>query len=138
MSNESFEKRDQDFMEKLKTEREKGVSPEILRGFSASVEAKIRQKEVKKCNRPLGARLMAPVLVPVFAVILLASVVVFKNPSFHMPGPEPTMAMMLTSTADLSDEIAALEELGVWGDEDSELLDISGLEAMPEEPNPAE
>ena len=35
--------------------------------------------------------------------------------------------MILTSTVDLSDEIAALEELGVWWDEDEKILDIPDL-----------
>lgn len=127
MNSESFEKLDQDFMDRLKSRREKGVPPEMLRDFSASVEAKIREKEAGKGSMPSGRRWITPVLVPAFAVMLLASVVVFKSPSFHMPSPQPYMNMMLTSNADLSDEISALEELGVWGDEDEKILDISDL-----------
>ena len=128
MSQGSFEELDNDFMKQLRTEREKSVAPAILKGFSASVLAKIEQKNKK----PAGARLIAPVLVPAFAMILLASVFALKNPSFQMPSAQPYMDMMLAGTADLSDEISAFEELGVWGDEDQEILGVSDLDAAPE------
>ena len=132
MDEKSFEKRDQEFMEALKTEREKGVSPEFLRGFSASVEAKIRQKESRQENRHL-----TPFLLPAFAVMILASFLVLKHPSFQAPAPQISMNMILTGTADLADEILAMEELGSWGDDDQEDLGVSDLEALPEEVSPA-
>ena len=124
MTDEPFEKLDQDFMERLKTEREKGVSPEILKGFSASVQARILEKEAKKEKKSFHAREASRILVPAFAVILLALVAVFRKPSFYMSPPRPMMGIMLTSATDLSDEISALEELGGWSDEDEKILDI--------------
>ena len=127
MNQEPFEKLDREFDELLKVEREKGVSPGMLRGFSASVESKILQKQERKV-RPF----IAPVLVPAFAVMLLASLVIFNNHSFQAPSPKPYMNMLLTSTADLTEEISALQELGVWGEEDEEVLEVSDLEVAPE------
>ena len=135
MTGESFEKLDQEFMDKLKAEREKTVSSGILKGFSASVSATIDEKEKKSSEtaiREVRHRWILPVMAPAFAVILLASAVAVKNPFFHAPSSMSYMDMMLVGTADLAEEISALEELGLWGDEDREILGVSDLEAAPE------
>ena len=45
MTKESFEKQDKSLMDALKDAREKQVPPVIMKNFSASVEAKIREKQ---------------------------------------------------------------------------------------------
>ena len=128
MNKDDFEKLDEEFMDRLKTERQKSVSPGILKGFSASVMAKISERGKKTAP----VRSLAPVWVPAFAVILLASAAAVKIPFFSVPSPAPYLNLMIAGTADLSEEISALEDLGVWGDEDREILGVSDLEVASE------
>jgi hypothetical protein len=127
MDKKPFEQMDQEWMNRLKDKRESGVSPELMRGFSASVEAKIEARTAKKL-KPF----LAPMMIPAFAVMLVASLVIFKNPVFQTISVNPAMEMMLTSTADVADEIAAFQQLGLWGEEDQEELGVSDLEVVSE------
>ena len=127
MDDKKFEKIDKELMHRFATDRQKGTPEELFKGFSASVEAKIQERQQRRF-KPFAA----PMLVPAFVVIFLASWVVLKQPTFQTPTARPYMGMLLTSASDVTEEIAALQELGAWGDADREALGVSDLEVLPE------
>lgn len=125
MTKEPFEKMDSFWMETLKKARLKKVPPKILEGFSASVEARIRERQAKEAPAPAEPkRFRIPVWAPVFAVLIVASVVVLRS-GLERPWTPP-------ADSGLSEEIAVMRELGVWGDEDEAAAGING-EAAAEE-----
>lgn len=125
MSEQHFEKMDQEWMKSTKDLREKKVSDGILKGFSASVERRILSQE----QAPKRSALRA--WVPAMAVLVIASVVVFRSPILSTP-----FAPVLKTTdyaqlddneeMDVEEEIAALTELDAWSEEDdAENLELS-------------
>ncbi len=120
MGNESFDQQDRTLMERLKTAREKKVPPEILKGFSASVAARIREKQPSLEVKFKPKKLWIPVWAPVFAVLIIGSVLVLRMP-VGMQGivMTPKTVELAQANADqISDEIAALSEVGVWTEDD--------------------
>ncbi len=112
MDDEKFKKLDDAWMKELEGLRKEPLPPELTRGFAESVEARIRQKGVRPQKR-LWARwqVPVPVLVPVFAVVLIAAAITLRNvPTFEVPAP----------AEDLGTEIALLAELGEWELEDAD------------------
>ena len=127
MTKESFEKMDQAWMEKLKTERQRKVPWEILKGFSASVEKRILQKQARPSFGLVPSRAWAPVVVPVLAVMVLASVAVLRLPLSDRGAISPSGAIQLAqanNTSEVDEEIAALKELGAWTEEDEQALGV--------------
>ena len=121
MNEESFEKLDESLKDEFRGLREKKVPPQILAGFSASVEEKIRslKRERKKFRFPLWI----PTLVPVLAVLVIFVWTAVLKQSGQSPENLP-LAVSVAATS-LSEEIAALEELGVWTEEDDRAVDAS-------------
>ena len=127
MAPESFEKQDKAFMEALKGTREKKVPPMMLKGFSASVEKKIREKQPSLEIQLKPKRVWIPVWVPVLTVLVIGSLLVLRMP-YEMKGPDIVhhyKVVELADASELSDEIAALRELGAWTDEDEKATGIA-------------
>jgi hypothetical protein len=132
MTNGSFEKMDKSLVKRFKAFREKKVPPALLEGFSARVEEGIRLMESKKIQKPAPAawKFRVPMWAPVFAVLVLASLVVVRSGIHRLPGgPElriersaPALISAPSSAADVQAEIAVLRELGVWTEEDEQIL----------------
>ena len=114
-------------MERLKSAREQKVPPVLLKGFSASVTARIREKEPSLELKIKPRRSWIPVWAPVFAVLTLGSVLVLRLPIGMQGGPSisKTAEFAQAQPGQLSDEIAALSELGVWTDEDERSAGVS-------------
>src|SRR3989338_4554631 len=126
MTQEQFEKMDESLMQRMKDLRERNIPPEILKGFSASVESRIREKQTPAFEaRP--RRSFLPVWVPAFAVLILAvglMVYVPRSSDIQLASAEVT---------EISEEITTLRELGVWTEEDEQTLD--GLELTYQTPS---
>jgi hypothetical protein len=126
MTKEPFDKLDRELMKKLEGLRKKELPKGLLDGFSASVEARIREKEAPApVRRP--SRRWAPVWVPTFAVLFLAVVVVLRLPKGPDGRPatlpsQPAARQAQAPLADLADEIGLLMELGVWTEEDEKAV----------------
>mgnify|MGYP001564172558 CR=1 FL=1 len=127
MAKESFEKQDERLMEALKSAREKKVPSGLLKGFSASVEKKIREKQPSLEIQVKPKRTWAPAWVPVFAVLIIGSLLVLRLPLRvkETTSPLKTVGVTHVSVAQLSDEIAALRELGAWTDEDEKTAGVA-------------
>ncbi len=122
MTNDSFKKMDERWMNDLKLMREKKVPAKMLDGFSASVEARIREVEKPQERKNFGfrpRRFFVPVFVPTFAVLIIASMVVLRSPS------NPAQLASATTAVELSDEAAVLREVNVWTDEDEAAAGVS-------------
>lgn len=127
MTKEPFERQDESFLESFKRLREKKVPSEILKGFSASVEAKIRAKETPEIAPAPPRRIFSPAWAPVLAVLILASLVVWRLPLTVKSSPVmlSSVAVVSSAVSDVAEEIAALRELGVWTDDDEHTINGS-------------
>ena len=126
MTNRSFDQQDRSWIERLKTAREQKVPPVILKGFSASVAARIREKQPSLELKIRQKRSWVPVWAPVFAVLIIGSILVLRLPigMQGVPLTPKTVELAQANTSQLSDEIAALSELGVWTDEDERSVGV--------------
>jgi hypothetical protein len=125
-------------MERMKPVRERGITPEFLKGFSASVVRRIEAKD-EPSPRPFGWK----AAVPVFAVLVLAFVTLVRPGGILRPeAPAPEAAVfeiaqlpepVQKAEATLADEIEALKELGAWTSEDEEAVGVEGEDAELEE-----
>ena len=106
MKREPFEHMDERWMKILKSERERNINPEILKGFSASVERRLT------AGAAPARRRFFPVAVPVLTMLVLVAVVVTRSNVTSVSG----------SASELPEEIAALSEMGVWTDEDDQAV----------------
>ena len=126
MTKESFDKQDTSFMKNLKGLREKKVPPELMKGFSESVEERIRQKQTQKePQRVFEVRRrprLFPVWVPVAAVLMLASLVVIRSGMQNPSMPLNTMPPVSRGTLEITQDIAALNEVGAWTEDDDNIL----------------
>jgi hypothetical protein len=109
MKHESFEKMDEFFMKHLGLARQKSVPPESLKNFSWEVELKIRQ--AAECPKPRAARFLSPIWAPVCAALILFLVLVP-----HFSGNFSSVHSV--NVSEISSEIAAMREMGVWTEED--------------------
>ena len=107
-------------MERLKPIRQKKVPPEILKGFSASIEARLRKNQPSLEIKLKPKRSWIPVWAPVFVVLIIGSILVLKMP------PNAPDILLVPKTVELaqatpnqiSDEIAVLSEVGAWTEDD--------------------
>ena len=128
MTEEPFEKMDESLREEFRAFREKKVPSDILIGFSASVAEKIRARAGEKESRRVRFPIWIPALVPVLGVLALFVWAAVLKPSPGMRTvllPNGSVPIALSVTHDLSEEIAALEELGAWTEEDDRSVDTS-------------
>ena len=128
MTKEPFEKMDESLMKALKNLRERNVPPQVLKGFSASVTARIRQKEGAKEFQAAPEKSFVPVWVPVFAVLMIALVVVLNSHFKWNPSSSLVLSpaqLVFANVSDISDEIATLSELGAWTEEDEKAVGVS-------------
>ena len=120
MKNGSFEKWDDFFMKHLGPKAPKNVPPEVLKDFSWEVEMKIRQSQAIPVQ-PRGRKIFSPVWAPIGAVLILLVVLIP-----HIPGGFRGPHFM--STSEISTEIAAMREVGVWTEEDeNQVVGVEGL-----------
>jgi len=127
MTNKSFDEQDKFLMERLKTTREKKVPLVILKGFSDSIFARIREKQLNPALEIKPRRSWVPVWAPVFAVLIIGSVLVLRLPISmqRVPSIPKTVQLAQANTSQLSDEIATLSELGVWTEDDEKSAGVS-------------
>ena len=120
MTSKLFDQQDRSLMEHLKTVREKRIPPAILKGFSASVVALIREKQPSLEIKMKPKKSWVPVWAPVFAVLIIGCVLVLRLPiaSQGIPLMTKTVELAQANTNQLSDEIVTLSELGVWTEDD--------------------
>ena len=111
MNDKDFEKLDEQMMKASEPLRDKPVPQGILRGFAASVERRLPAG----CQTPAMRRIFSPMLVPVFAVMILASLVVLRSPTLEY-------AQLSDAEMDFDVEIQTLKDLGAWDDNDDSLL----------------
>lgn len=134
MAKDSFEKMDKFWSDKLDQEKKKEISPELLKNFSQSVEDKLRAKEAKKFRLPeisLSGLFRVRTLVPVLAVMVLASIVAIRLPMGLNQAPIlENLQMSQAFATPIESEIAALKELGVWTDDDETAVDLSSIEDL--------
>ncbi|OIO37914.1 MAG: hypothetical protein AUJ72_03630 [Candidatus Omnitrophica bacterium CG1_02_46_14] len=112
MDHRSFDEQDKAWMERFKTKREEKVPQEILKGFSAGVEAQIRQNQPSLEVQWKPKRRWLPVWTPVLAVLIIGSIVVLRIPM------SKTVELAQATPSQISDEIADLSEVGAWTEED--------------------
>ena len=135
MDDRSFEKLDKQFMEGMKPLREEKVPEHLLKGFKDAVWEKARAQRTP-APAPRARRVGVPLWAPVFAVLVLGVALVLKIPSQgQLPAVTPTVYLAQADPADVSEEVAALRELGVWTEEDElasgvEELSTDELEAL--------
>ena len=110
MKHGSFENMDEFFRKNLGAARRRPVPPEVLKNFSWEVEMKIRH-QLENPPKPRAARIFSPVWAPVCAVLILSLVLV---PHF----PQGFHAVYPVNISEISSEIAAMREMGVWTEED--------------------
>ena len=109
MSDQDFEKMDQQWMKSTQELREKKVSDGILKGFSASVERRLAAKE--EAPRRVRALAWAPAL----AVMVIASAIALRS-------PQTVDYAQLPEEDSINEEISALKEVGAWSEADDALL----------------
>ena len=128
MENESFEKQDRSLMETLKGVRDKKIPSVMMKNFSVSVEDKIRERQPSLEIQVKPKRSWVPVWAPVFAVLMIGSLLVLRLPmgSREMPLTPSSVPVQLAqaNVNELSDDIAALRELGAWTDDDEKSAGI--------------
>jgi len=122
MTDESFEKIDESLQEEFRVIREKKVPSGILTGFSASVAERIRARAEEKERRKVRFPIWIPILVPVLGVLAVFVWAAVLKPS---PGTRTVLLPNGSVPIALSQEIAALEELGIWTEEDDRSVDTS-------------
>lgn len=129
MDNGSFEKQDRSLMEALKSIRDKKIPDAIMKDFSASVESKIREKQPSLEIQIKPKRSWVPVWAPVFAVLMIASLLALRLPMGPRETPlalSPRMVQLAQANVnELSDDIAALRELGAWTDDDEKSVGVN-------------
>ena len=146
---QDFEKMDKEMMEALKELRGQKIPEGLLKDFSAGVEQKIRDRNV----RPLGAGLGWTSFLALGVAFLVFGIVIWKLlPSrprvIPIPARSAAESPAVFSTratapaaekfsaplaeAEISSEIEALRELGVWTDEDEQKLGIALEETFDE------
>ena len=122
MSEEKFESMDRSLMKDIKGAK-LSVPGSLLEGFSASVTQRIRE-----CQLPKEAKApaLSPWLVPTFAVLIIASALTWRLPltSNQMASGTVQAINLTANVASISDEVAALRELGVWTEEDDASAEI--------------
>lgn len=117
-----FKKLDNDTMRQFSQLREKKVSSELLKNFSASVEDKIYAKQTKGSFKFIPRSFGVRFAVPVFAVLILASIIVFHNPlNSHIS---------IANASEIDEDIAVLRDLGAWSEEDEAAADVPLLEDL--------
>jgi len=109
MEHGSFEKMDEFFMKHLASARKKLLPPESVKNFSWEVELKIRQ--AAEGPKPRAARFLSPIWAPVCATLILFLVLVP-----HFSGG--LSGVHSVNVSEISSEIAAMREMGVWTEED--------------------
>ncbi len=110
MKHGSFERMEDFFRKNLGASHRNIVPPEVLKNFSWEVELKIRQK-LENPPKPRAARIFSPVWAPIGAALILFLVL-----APHFPqGFGPTRP---ANISEISIEIAAMREMGVWTEED--------------------
>ena len=125
MTDENFEKLDRDLRENLKPLSETPVPPRLLKGFSASVIRKIEAKAAPEREAGAFRGLERVWLVPTFAVLVLASTVLWRSDFWRSVVSEPTgMIQMASNVSTISEEIDALRDLGAWTEEDDASVEI--------------
>jgi len=102
-------------MRRMKDLRERNIPPEILKGFSASVEDRLRQKQAP-AFQPRPVRSFVPVWVPALAVLIVAVGLTLYVP--RSSDIQPASA----EVTEISEEITTLKELGVWTEEDEKAI----------------
>ena len=102
MTNQSFDEQDRSLMDRLKPAREKKVPPGALKGFSASVEARIREKQPSLEIQFKPKRAWIPVWAPVFAVLIIGSLLVLRMP-VGVQGISPTPKIVEFTQANAGD-----------------------------------
>ena len=118
MAKEPFEKKDESLMQRMKDLRERNIPPEVLKGFSASVESRIREKEAPAFEaRP--RRSFVPVWVPALAILIVA-----VGLTLYVPRSSD-IQLASANAAEISEEITTLKELGVWTEEDEKAIGVS-------------
>lgn len=128
MKDELFEKLDESFMEKFKALRGKKLPSEAFKGFSDSVLSEIQKRNQEKTQERTPFKSWIPIFVPVLGVLLVfVSLAIFRpHHGFQIPNTSVLTSQIALSTvseiSDISDEIAALRELGEWTDEDEQAL----------------
>ena len=119
MNDKEFKNLDETMMKSMTPLRDKKGNEGMLKGFSASVERKIRSNDA-----PVTApvRRWAPMWVPTLAVMILASVVVLRSPvTTTQPVTflsAPTELAQLVSSEEIQSDVALLKELGELTDEE--------------------
>ena len=91
-------------MKKMEPLREQKISEGMLKGFSTSVERRLTRSAEIVERKPVGRF----ILVPTFAVMLLASVAVLRSPVHEIQ-----LAQAVAPADEVQDDIAILSELGV-------------------------
>lgn len=127
MAKESFEGQDHSWMERLKGVREKKVPPIFLKGFADSVESQIRKTQPSLEIQLKPKRTWVPVWTPVLVVLIIGSLLVLRLPvgMRQIPAPVKTIELAKANVTQLSDEIAALREIGAWTDEDEKSAGVT-------------
>ena len=136
MENKNFDKYDRRLKEQLKGFSDRPVPPEIRKDFAASVAKKIGEGQ---------GRWVMPGFVPgvgIFIVALMGWLFVWNGPKISeqpMTVPQevviPAVQMdqaIQAKEQDLAEEIAILEDLGEWTDQDDQELGISLEELLVE------
>ena len=138
MTKGSFEEMDKEWDQALRSQREQKVPDPILKGFSASVERRIRS-EVPAKRAAAGwdwRRWFSPAIVPTFAVLIIGFAIVTRLPlTADRPQPRESamqLAQVPHPTDEISEEIAALRELGAWTDEDEQVAGVSTEQVLGE------
>jgi len=108
MDEESFEKMDRAWSERLKSFRKMTVPSGVLRGFSAEVERRLHdpgKPERRGFFKRSPWRLWVPIAAPVFVAL--------------------TLYVTVADQSGLVEEVAVLRELGVWTEEDEGAVEVS-------------
>ncbi len=125
MTDENFEKMDQELKQNLKPLSEVPVPSRLLQGFSASVIRKIQAEGAPQSEPETFRGSKAVWLVPTFAVLVLASTVLWRSDLWRSVVSEPVgMIQMATNVSTISEEIDALRDLGAWTEEDDASVEI--------------
>ncbi|MBI3307551.1 MAG: hypothetical protein HYZ84_07090 [Candidatus Omnitrophica bacterium] len=132
MNEPFFEEQDRQFMEKLKKIRNQPLPDNLLKDFSTSVEKRIVERQRRKTWMPVAA------VTAVFVMMALAGIFLvqqFQPASEIIPEPEQEIIMKdpaVLPEANLSEELLALEELGVWTEEDEKSVGMALESALNE------
>ena len=136
--NGEFEQMDKEMMETLQGVRDQKMPEGLLKDFSAGVERKIRERNVRPAG--IGAGFGWASALALGLVLLVLGAVIWKLLPAKRPivvpvkSASPTYVIMRSpgSPSEIVNEIEALKELGVWTDEDEEKLGIALEETFSE------